>query len=244
MEITVEQRQIIEIVRPIDSGVTEPFLCLADDDVLYCVKGRGVMTKGKISEVVCAFLGQAIGLPVPDFAICEFSRGLRDLEAVDAGVRWIGTAPAFASRWVEPVDNFSISMQYDSERELLAKLYVFDRWIMNGDRTLTENGGNVNLLVRLADRALVVIDHNLAFGGEVTPEDAQLHVGYPAWRGLQRNDEFVRDLRSSMIMACGVVADIKGGLPHEWVVEEEDFLDNALHALGRVAAPEFWDSIP
>lgn len=40
---------------------------------------------------------------------------------------------------------------------------VFDWWIHNGDRLLTERGSNPNLFWNPASRELIVIDHNQAF---------------------------------------------------------------------------------
>ena len=40
---------------------------------------------------------------------------------------------------------------------------LFDWWVHNADRTLTEKGGNPNLLWDLQHSKLAVIDHNQAF---------------------------------------------------------------------------------
>ncbi len=56
-------------------------------------------------------------------------------------------------------------------------LVAFDWWIKNGDRQLTEIGGNPNLLWTPESDSMVVIDHNMAFDGGVRGGSANLHSG-------------------------------------------------------------------
>ena len=88
----------------------------------------------------------------------------------------------FASSWVEPAEEFSLSMTKKVEDQILATIYVFDHWIKNGDRTLTPHGGNVNLLLDLNADSLVAFDHNLAFSDTYSPRELQGHVGRPSWQ--------------------------------------------------------------
>ncbi|MFI3120278.1 MAG: hypothetical protein QX203_09880 [Methylococcaceae bacterium] len=49
---------------------------------------------------------------------------------------------------------------------------IFDLWVENLDRTLTEKGGNPNLLWKTDESAgLYVIDHNLIFDDEFNKAD-------------------------------------------------------------------------
>lgn len=48
------------------------------------------------------------------------------------------------------------------------RIAVFDWWIMNGDRTLSESGGNPNILWDISIDSAFIIDHNLAFDRSVT----------------------------------------------------------------------------
>lgn len=244
MTLLIDRREIVEIVRPIESGVTEPFLCIGDDDLPYCVKGREILDRGKVAETICAIAGREIGLPIPDFCIAELSGGLARLENEVPSIRKIGLSPAFASKWIEPTDVFSIVMQHKVPKEVLAKIFLFDRWIMNSDRTLTENGGNVNLLLELPGKNLIVIDHNLALSHEMSDEDARVHVGYLAWQSLAGRRNFALGVREEMLTACAKLEDVRDLLPEEWLEQAPDMLDNALEALARVSANDFWDAIP
>lgn len=241
--VTISHRKITEIIRPIDSGMTEPFLCAADDDCSYCVKGRRTLARGKIAEVIAATAGIHIGLPIPDFCISVFSDGLLKYASEIPEILSIGTDPAFSSKWVEPVDYFSVGMQSSYSKRLLAKLFLFDQWIKNGDRTLTELGGNVNLLVGLADKNLIVIDHNLAFSESFAQDDASLHVGYPAWASLEGRQAFALEVQREMSEAFEELRQIEDHLPVEWLEQEPDFVDKALTALSRAGTAEFWNDL-
>ncbi|MEI8635068.1 hypothetical protein P4S72_29545 [Vibrio sp. PP-XX7] len=59
-------------------------------------------------------------------------------------------------------------------------LFLFDYWIKNGDRNLTQNGGNPNLFIRSDLQSFIVLDHNLAFDvdhDETFNDLKGLHVG-------------------------------------------------------------------
>jgi hypothetical protein len=69
----------------------------------------------------------------------------------------------FASRRVSAL-NLTETLKHFVPLPQRRDVLAFDWWIHNGDRTLTEKGGNANLLWDPTDEGrLVVIDHNLAF---------------------------------------------------------------------------------
>jgi hypothetical protein len=49
------------------------------------------------------------------------------------------------------------------DTQLKLSVLIFDLWVENEDRTLTEKGGNPNLLWKSDESKLYVIDHNLNF---------------------------------------------------------------------------------
>lgn len=61
------------------------------------------------------------------------------------------------------MDELSYLFIEQIDPELRAKILLFDWWVCNGDRTLSPDGGNPNLLWSHRDRKLHVIDQNLAF---------------------------------------------------------------------------------
>ena len=143
-------------------GITRPFLCRGDNGLLYYVKGHGAGRKGLISEWIAGMLAKRLGLPIPDFALATISEELIALSAMD-GIADLGSGTAFGSQVVENADELSFLYIQQVDIELRAKILLFDWWTANGDRTLTEHGGNPNILWLHRDHRAIIIDHNLAF---------------------------------------------------------------------------------
>lgn len=155
---------IVEIIGRSEQGMTRPFLCRGEDDHLYFVKGRAASARSLICEWLGGHLAQAFGLPIPPFTVAEVSPDLLDLHPEG---RDLGPLPLFASRKMDHTQEFTISHLGDVDATLQRDILVFDWWIGNGDRTLTTLSGNPNLLWDTDAHRLVVIDHNLAFDGEL-----------------------------------------------------------------------------
>jgi hypothetical protein len=99
--------------------------------------------------------------------------------------------------------------------DLKPRVLFFDRWILNGDRILTESGGNPNLLWTAQDRKLHVIDHNNAFD---EPFDAtafwQTHVfraSATAW-----DEAFQAQITPVAAAALACLDSIWSEMPEEW----------------------------
>jgi len=162
--------KIVEVFGRAEQGRTAPFLCRGDDDEVYFVKGLPAATpRGLVAELICARLGQRFGLPIAPFSIADVPAEL--FEADPVRLADLGAGPVFASRRVPAVE---LAFEH---RELVPvtlrrDLLAFDWWIRNGDRNLSELGGNPNLLWDPAHGGgLVVIDHNLAFDPTLSARD-------------------------------------------------------------------------
>lgn len=157
--------QIIEILSRSSQGITRPFLCKGDDGNSYFVKGRGAGRRSLISEYICGNLAKLLELPVADFDIVEVSKDL--IKWSDAETqRDLGSGFCFASKVLPYTQEFNMSLQSQVDTRLRRDILVFDWWVHNADRTLSELGGNPNLLWDQADKKLAVIDHNQAFDRE------------------------------------------------------------------------------
>lgn len=134
-------------------------------------------------------------------------------------------------------------------RTLRRDVLLFDWWIHNGDRNLTDIGGNPNLLWRPADAGtLVMIDHNLAFDPDFNPtEFLRAHV-FSSDAADLFNDLSLRDqYRIRMTGALQYWPVICDTLPEEWnFIDTEQTIPTefpfiAVKALlDRVSTDAFW----
>lgn len=168
--------QIVEILGRSIQGVTKPFYCRCEDGQFYFVKGVGAGKQSLIAEYVGCQLARSFGLPVADFEIVEVPEvllkwcGRPDAKELGAGL-------AFGSRALPYVQEFSMAHMNQVDVQTRKDVVLFDWWVNNADRTLTEKGGNPNLLWDQQHSRLAVIDHNQAFDAGFDPmRFAELHV--------------------------------------------------------------------
>jgi hypothetical protein len=130
---------------------------------VYFVKGRRLPRRELVAEWLAASLASELGINVPEFDVAEVPPELVD-PAMGSWLHDLGSGAAFASLRVEAseITLHVAETMYPEDRALIA---TFDLWVMNMDRTLSNHGGNPNLLWRPAaeNGEIVVIDHNLAF---------------------------------------------------------------------------------
>jgi hypothetical protein len=205
---------ITEISSRSEQGVTRPFLCRAENGSLYYVKGRYAGYRALCSEWVGGRLGKLMGLPIPDFCIAEVPRNL--VEASDrADAADLGSGLVFASSFVEDAQEITYADVGKVDACLKLKVMLFDWWVRNEDRTLTEYGGNPNLLRTAGAGQLHAIDLNLAF--DDTFDEArfwQSHIfngAVTVWP-YEFKQEMIRQMRA----ALEKLPEIWSELPDEW----------------------------
>ena len=168
--------QIVEILDRSIQGVTKPFYCRCEDGQFYFVKGNGAGKQSLIAEYVGGQLARSFGLPVADFEIVEIPQAL---------IKWcgredaneLGAGLAFGSKALPHVQEFSMAHMNQVDVQMRKDVVLFDWWVHNADRTLTEKGGNPNLLWDQQHSRLAVIDHNQAFETDFDPlRFSELHV--------------------------------------------------------------------
>lgn len=154
--------RIVEVIGRSVQGITRPFICRGDDGRQYFVKGNGAGRRALIAEWMAGQVGVRLGLPIPSFKQTLIPSELVEFSA-RKDIHDLGSGTGFGSQLVENVDELAYLFIEQVEPDLRAKVLLYDWWICNSDRCLTEDGGNVNLLWAHRDRRLYVIDHNLAF---------------------------------------------------------------------------------
>lgn len=161
---------ITEIISRSDQGRTQPFFCGGDDGAQYFVKGRHAGLRSLCCEWIGARLARALDLPTPQVAICEVPRALiagsSRPDATD-----LGAGPAFGSMFLEDLTELTAPTSRLVPAETRRWVLLFDWWVRNGDRTLTEFGGNPNMFWGSIGGGLLVLDFNLSFDNYLVYSD-------------------------------------------------------------------------
>lgn len=239
--------EVIEVVRRSEQGVTKPYLCRCDDNETYFVKGKGAARKSQVCEWIAGNLGNAFGLPLAPFEIVNVPEELVDMPHPLLDLSELGAGPAFGSQRCEVMEITSAAVAeipIDLQRDVL----IFDWWIRNGDRMMTEKGGNPNLFWEPGSEQLVVIDHNQAFDDEFNTDIfLNLHIFSDSQHGLF--DDFVlrRDYTQRFAEALRRWPDIIANMPEEWHYLDPEMtnpaninLDGYRAVLERCQHEDFW----
>lgn len=220
--------QITEIIRKMEQGFTEPYLCRAEDDELYVIKRLNATFSGLIKEWIAASLGKEFGLPIPDFKLVYVDGSL--LEYDDELRHSIGAGIAFASKLVGDLQEITYADLLNGNSELLKHIFMFDYWIKNDDRNLSEIAGNPNLFLSQATKEIIVLDHNLSFDKDFDLNSFKdIHVGAQAFNAnvdMLLQDEFTTKFSHTLSKLDEIVAQI----PEDW---KENF-DNYDDLLGEI----------
>jgi hypothetical protein len=205
--------RIVEVIGRSAQGVTRPFLCRGDDGNQYFVKGHGAGRRALIAEWLAGQLGLRLGLPIPPLIQVFIPPELVRFSARE-DIGELGASVGFGSKVVESVDELTYPFIEQVDAQLRAKILLFDWWVCNGDRTLSADGGNPNLLWTHRDRKLHVIDHNLAF------DDTDLGGFWDEHIFNASISEWVAGFREEMTLAMTVamsgLAQWWGEMPEAW----------------------------
>jgi hypothetical protein len=215
--------EIDEVLGRSEQGITQPYICRASDGRIYYVKGKGAAYQSLVKEWIVGQLAQRLKLPMPPFAILDVPRALFELRGNDS-LRDLGSGLVFGSRQLENVNEITITNVVTLSPELKRDIAAFDWWVMNGDRTLSEAGGNPNVLWSGSERRPYIIDHNLAFDEQVTlPSLISTHIFGNALDEICRDPDLQEEYRLRFDGAVSDLSEILGDVPERW-----HYLDDAL----------------
>ncbi|NOJ26212.1 hypothetical protein F0238_26290 [Vibrio coralliilyticus] len=220
-------------------GLTEPYLCKADDTNTYVVKSSNATYAGLVKEWVVAHLGKEFGLPIPSFKIAWLDDALLQYNDynIEAGY-------CFASHYHPNIQEITFNQIEGLSPNLLKDLFIFDYWVKNNDRNLTQYGGNANFFFDQKTQEPFVLDHNLSFS-----EDFDLnahigqHVGASNWEGLDLVDR--QHYEKKFVKAFSVVDNAIDTIPDDWLerYSKETIGNEILSVLERYKDDEFWEGI-
>lgn len=194
-----------------------------------------------------AQLATEFGLPIAEYALAEV-----DPQLIEAGVfpdiDQLGCGVVFASRELVHAQELTATTRDLVSPELAKDVLVFDWWLRNEDRHLTELGGNPNLLWDMQGSELVVIDHNQAFDRTFNAGNfLQAHVFSRYWNSIfsdhiERERYGVR-LHEALLKLVGIRANIPDSW---WYVDEGVPADITWDEIGtcleRCRREDFWNT--
>ena len=236
--------EAVEIIRRLEGGITRPFLCRASNHKHYVAKGLELPPTERITELLCARLANAFGLPIPEHGYIYIDPAL--LQYTPEVRRDLGPGDSFALAYVADAADLLYSQVKLVPAELQKAVFVFDYWVGNGDRQLSLLGGRPNLLMCSMESQLQLIDHNQAFKWPVDETVfSSTHVFGPnnrTWR-LDLVDQV--EYRQRMHDTAARFRDLCSDIPDEWCESiGATGLDNLLQEIEsnllRCQSDEFW----
>ncbi len=216
----MHQPTIIEVRRRSSQGVTEPFLCMADDGHMYWVKGNDAGKHSLCAEWVAGSIALELGLPLPPFKQVVVPEELvRD--SMFEGIRDLGPGIAFGSQHIPNCRELQFNDIRKLERSLRARILFFDWLVQNGDRRLDQNGGNVNLLWSVEEKRMWVIDHNVAFEDDFSCSSLFTRHVFAQEKEWLVSSQFL-DLLQRMNEIIEKIDGILNELPGDWLFFDRD----------------------
>ncbi|MEQ1528758.1 MAG: HipA family kinase [Methylococcales bacterium] len=214
--------EIVELIRPADQGRTTPFLCKASDGNIYYVKGYAATVGGLMREWLGAHLAKAFGLPVPKFEIAFLDSALANAYGGKA-VSELKGGYVFASKQITSVTELKFETIKTIDTQLKLSILIFDLWVENEDRTLSEKGGNPNLLWKSDDSGLYVIDHNMIFDENFNVASFWETHAFQALL-INKQDDVVEklDFEAKMQEALTYWQSAWSKIPEEWIENNND----------------------
>lgn len=200
--------------------------------MLWYVKGRHAGYRSLCCEWVGSHLARQAGLAVPDFTIADVPRALIATSDRE-DIRQLGEGPVFASRQVPAAREIAWSDMQHLDASEMAKVLFLDLWVRNEDRTLSELGGNPNLLITHEpkihageetgemQRCLWTIDFNLAFDELFTHKSCLQNHVFASLLNIWPNG--FRDYMTAQLPAMlATVPGVMAQLPEEWLYPDGD----------------------
>jgi hypothetical protein len=204
--------EIVEIIGPAEQGKSKPYLCRAEDEQLYYVKGQNATSSARCREWVAGHLAKAFGLPIPTFRLVKISSELLD-ETPD---QWknIGTGIAFASAKQSGHQWFEFGFVDAVEEKLRQDISVFDWWVRNQDR----EANNTNLLWDATIASLLVIDFDSAFDPDFFPTFfLNYHLFHKDWATVSADHVMRLEYEERLAHAKAALLDACNNLPLAWL---------------------------
>ena len=200
----------------VSNGVSRPFRCVGENDAEYFVKLKNVGWNHLVKEWIAGRLAQEMGL-----SCAEIVQVMIHQELVKGNPVYeteLGYGIAFGSLRVNPAERLSLAFLPDKPDAELSRILLFDWWVRNMDRALSETGGNPNLLWQVDQKRVVMFDHDNAFDEQFDPkvfwEFHALRAHTNAW-DIGSREEMNLWLTAGLSRFDQIWAE----LPEEWLLD-------------------------
>ncbi|MGL6237802.1 HipA family kinase [Aeromonas dhakensis] len=253
MEIDTYYYSATRILQVMQEGKNGARLCECDDGNKYVIKTLSEMPPYElIAEWICGHLAIAFGLPVPP---CKLVIGIPKLIRQGGDIcNEDDNLAGFASLFQPTSQTLLMHASVSVDQKLKTDILVFDAWVKNGDRNLSEQGGNVNLLQDMLNPLqLWVFDHNLALKPDQDMRKlATHHVFCGENAGVGLDDIITRVEYETRIQRCmEQLPQIIATIPDEWIEgandsrnDGKDVINDIIYPiLNRYNDPDFWNWI-
>ena len=160
--IPTEEVRIEEIIKKADYGVTDPFICLGEDGVVYYAKTLHAGGDSLCYEWISANIAKVFNLPIPDFHIGFIPEELVEYALSDEIKSKCKPGYCFLSKCKSDSQDIAYEQLNLVDEKLKAKILLFDWSIRNIDRHIGSRGGNPNMLFNASTSEIFIIDHNNA----------------------------------------------------------------------------------
>ena len=218
-------KRVKSILKVSEQGVSRPYLCVDESGGIRWCKGCHTGIRSVVSEWICARLANQLGLPVPDFAILKLDvstfREWRNLQNREAPEIVTDSNPyVFGSLNVEDCkDVFDAESELDHvDKKMLAKIFAFDRFIRNTDRT----DYNSNLLV---NENVYIIDHNNAFDPKFSISEFEAeHILRKYCGALSEAEQLAFSSSFAELVSGSFLDEVWSEMPDAWTDIAEEIL--------------------
>ncbi|MFC0323320.1 HipA family kinase [Gallibacterium melopsittaci] len=243
--------KIIFIRERTKMGITRPFICQTETGKWVIVKTLAMMPLPQLlAEVFGSLLAHRIALPSPEVCFVDVTPESNSYVSAE-WKRDLPTGTAFASVFMKnaKIAKTAQAMNINYLDEPTQKLlYMFDRWILNSDRTASTVGtGNINLLFDEQQQKILVIDHNLAFDENAQFDEHIFSTKNRSWR-LDWVDKDTFNNKAIDILK--EFDDIYQLIPENWfILDDEEYqkmndeINRIKAILSRITEPHYWDNI-
>lgn len=233
---------VVETInKKFNNGITEPFICTANNNEQYVMKSMHDYCTGKIlfNELFCSRLAQLLELPIPKHevvylpqSVVESNHELTQLNVKEGRIfcsEYLTKAiPSFIARTIDKAKNHND----------IPGMIIFDIIIGNTDRATNFKDGNAgNYLYHSKSKELVLIDHSHVFiYGEVwnasllkdamhigTTIDENLETRYRLFKKYVNGyNPFNKILTKISQITDKQFNDLIEGVPEEWGVSNDE----------------------